>query len=85
MEEGHKALEAYRTDLEELFYSCYEMMQQGAVLKDTTPIIICKVDVTPEVRPNPLLSLDDVQFMINPVLERQAKSSDELVHRLIEE
>jgi hypothetical protein len=28
MEEGRKALEGYRTDLEELFYSCYEVTRQ---------------------------------------------------------
>jgi hypothetical protein len=42
-------------------------------------------EVTSEVWPNTSLSLDNVQSMINSVLERQAKSSDELVHRLIEE
>jgi hypothetical protein len=41
--------------------------------------------VTPEVQPNQSLSLDDVQSMINYVLKRQAKSSDELMCRLIEE
>jgi hypothetical protein len=41
--------------------------------------------VTPEVQPNQSLSLDDVQSMINYVLKRQAKSSDELMRRLIEE
>jgi hypothetical protein len=85
MEEGRKALEGYRADLKELFYSRYEVMWQGAVLKDTTPIIICKAKVTPEVRLKPSLSLDDVQSMINSALERQAKSNDELVCRLIEE
>jgi hypothetical protein len=84
-EEGRKGLENYRADLDELFYSCYEVMQQGVVLKDATPIIIRKAEVTPKIRPNPSLSLDDVQSMINSALERQAKSSDELVHRLIEE
>jgi hypothetical protein len=48
-------------------------------------MIIRKVEVTPEVWSNPLLSLDDIQFMINSVLERQSKSSDELMCRLIEE
>jgi hypothetical protein len=57
----------------------------GGVLKDATSIIIRKVKVTPEVWPNPPLSLDDVQSMINSVLERQAKSSNKLVRRLIEE
>jgi hypothetical protein len=85
MEEDRKALKAYRADLDELFYSCYEMTWQGAILKDTILIIIRKAEVTPEIRPNPLLSLDDIQSMINYALERQAKSSDELVHRLMEE
>jgi hypothetical protein len=85
MEEGHKALEAYVAHLEELFYLRYEVTRQGAVLKDTASIIICKAEVTPEVWPNPSLSLDDVQSMINSVLERQVKSSDELLRRLIEE
>jgi hypothetical protein len=84
-EEGRKALEAYRADLDELFYSRYEMTRQGAILKDAAPIVIRKADVTPEVRPNPPLSLDDVQSMINSALERQAKSSNELMRRLIEE
>jgi hypothetical protein len=83
--EGRKSLEAYHTDLEELFYSCYEMMWHGTILKDAMPIIIRKADVTLEVRPNPPLSLEDVQSMINFVLQRQAKSSDELMRRLIEE
>jgi hypothetical protein len=60
-------------------------MRQGLVLKDTTPNTIRKTEVTPEVRPNPSLSLNDVQSMINSALERQAKNSDELMHRLIEE
>jgi hypothetical protein len=50
-------------------------------LKDTTPIVFTK----PEVRPNPSPSLNDVQNIINSVLERQAKSTDELLRRLIEE
>jgi hypothetical protein len=29
MEEGRKTLKGYRTDLEELFYSCYEVTWQG--------------------------------------------------------
>jgi hypothetical protein len=32
-----------------------------------------------------LPSQNDIQVMINSVLERQAKSTDELLHRLIEE
>jgi hypothetical protein len=84
-EEDRKALEAYRTEVDELFFSCYEVTRLGLVQKDTTPIIIRKADVTLEVRSNPSLSLDDVQSMINYALERQAKSSDQLICRLIEE
>jgi hypothetical protein len=80
-EEGPKTFEAYHTNLEELFLSHCEVTRQGAILKDTTPIVFTK----PEVWPNPSTSLDDVQNMINSVLERQAKSTDELMHRLIEE
>jgi hypothetical protein len=83
--EGCKVLESYHVDLDELFYSRYKMTWQGGILKDATPIIIHKAEVTPEVRPNPPLSLDDIQSMINSALKRQAKSSDELVHRLMEE
>jgi hypothetical protein len=38
-EEGRKAFEAYHANLEELFLSCCEVMRQGTVLKDTTPIV----------------------------------------------
>jgi hypothetical protein len=75
MEVGRKAIEAYHANLEELFYSCYEMMRQRATLKDIVLIIIHKVEVTPEVWPNPTLSLNEVQSIINSVLERQAKST----------
>jgi hypothetical protein len=61
------------------------MMWQGAILKDTMPIIIRKAEVTPEVWPNPLLSLNDVQSMVNSTLERRAKSTDELLCTLKEE
>jgi hypothetical protein len=47
--EGHKAFEAYPTDLEELFLSRCEVMRQETVLQDTTPIIFNKPKVTPEV------------------------------------
>jgi hypothetical protein len=49
------------------------------------PIIFNKPEVIPEVRSNPSLSHNDVQLMINSALERQPKSTDELLHRLIEE
>jgi hypothetical protein len=84
-EQNHKALEAYHKEVDELFFSHYEVMQQGLIQKDSAPINIRKAQVTPEVRSNPSLSLDDVQSMINSALERQAKSSNELMCRLIEE
>jgi hypothetical protein len=84
MEEGRKAFEAYRANLEELFLSRCKVMRQGTVLKDTTSIVFTKLEV-PEVRPNPLLSLNDAQNMINSALERQSKSTDGLLRRLIEE
>jgi hypothetical protein len=59
--------------------------RQGTVLRDTTPIIFNKPQIIPEVRPDPLSSRNDIQSMINTALERQAKSTDELLHRLIEE
>jgi hypothetical protein len=49
------------------------------------PIILNKPEVIPKVRPNLSPSLNDVQAMINSALERQAKSIDELLRRLIEE
>jgi hypothetical protein len=78
IEEGRKAFKAYRVNLKELFLSCCEVTQQGTILKDTTPIIFTKLEVIPEVRPNPSPSLNDVQNMINSALERQAKSTDKL-------
>jgi hypothetical protein len=39
MEEGHKAFKAYCANLEELFLSHCEVMRQGTVLRDTTPIM----------------------------------------------
>jgi hypothetical protein len=85
MEEGRKTFEAYRNNLEELFLSRCEVTRQGMVLKNTTPIIFTKPEVIPEVRPNPSPSLNHVQNMINSALERQAKGTDELLRRLIEE
>jgi hypothetical protein len=61
------------------------MTWQGPILKDTTLIVIHKEEVTPKVQPNPSPSLNDVQSMINSALERQAKSTGELLHRLIED
>jgi hypothetical protein len=59
--------------------------RQGTILWDTTPIIFNKPEVTSEVRPDPSSSRNDIQSMINYTLERQAKSNDELLRRLIEE
>jgi hypothetical protein len=84
-EDGRKAFKVYRPNLEELFLSCCEVTRQGTVLKDTMPIIFTKPEVTPEVWPNPSPSLYDVKNMINSALERQVKSTDELLHKLIEE
>jgi hypothetical protein len=85
MEEGRKTFEAYRTNLEELFLSRCKVTRQGTVLWDTTPIVFIKPAVIPEVRSDPSPSRNDIQGMINSVLERQAKSTDELLCRLIEE
>jgi hypothetical protein len=60
-------------------------MQQGLIQKDAMMIVIHKAEVTTEVQPNPSLSLDNVQVLINSALEKQAKSSDELMRMLIEE
>jgi hypothetical protein len=84
MEEGHKVFEAYHTNLEELFLSHCKVTRQGTVLKDTTLIVFTKPEVMLEVRPNPSPPLNDVQNMINSALERQAKSTDELLRRLID-
>jgi hypothetical protein len=59
--------------------------RQGTIFKDATPIIIRKAKVIPEVWPDPLPSLNEVQCMINSTLERQEKSTDKLLCRLIEE
>jgi hypothetical protein len=60
-------------------------MRQGIVLRDTTPIVFNKPEVIPEVRPDTSPTRNDIQGMINYVLERQAKSTNELLRRLIEE
>jgi hypothetical protein len=85
MEEGCQAFEAYITDLRELFLSCCEVTRQGIVLWDTTPIVFNKPEVIPEVRPDPSPSCNDIQSMIDYALVRQAKSTNELLRRLIEE
>jgi hypothetical protein len=80
-EEGRQAFEAYITDLRELFLSCCEVMWQGTVLWDTTPIVFDK----PGVRPDPSPSHNGIQVMIDSALERQVKCTDELLRKLIEE
>jgi hypothetical protein len=70
MEEGRQTFEAYIVDLRELFLSCGEVMRQGDVLRDTTPIIFHKLEVIPEVRLDPSSSRNDIQFMIDSALER---------------
>jgi hypothetical protein len=84
-EEDCKAFKAYHANLEELFLSHCEVTQHVTVLKDTTSIVFNKPEVIPEVRPDPSPSHNDIQVMINSALERQAKSMDELLRRLIEE
>jgi hypothetical protein len=84
-EEGGKAFEAYRANFEELFLWRGEVARYETVLKDTTPVIFHKSEVIPEVRPESLPSRNNIQSMINYVLERQAKSIDELLRTLIEE
>jgi hypothetical protein len=49
IEEGRKVFKAYRTNLEELFLSRCEVTRHGTALKDTTPIVFNKTEVTPEV------------------------------------
>jgi hypothetical protein len=85
LKEDRKELEAYHKEVDELFFTRYEVTRQGLIQKDVSPINIRKAEVKPEVRSNPSLSLDDVQVMINSALERQVKSNDELLRRLIEE
>jgi hypothetical protein len=81
-EEGHKAFQAYQANFEEQFLSRGEVTQQGTVLRDTTPIVFNKPELTPEVWSDPSPSHNDIQCMINSALGRQAKSTDELLHRL---
>jgi hypothetical protein len=85
MEEGWKAFKAYHTNLEDLFLSHCEVKRHGTVLKDTTPIVFNKLEVIPKLRPDLSPSHNDIQSMINSTLERQARSIDKLLCRLIEE
>jgi hypothetical protein len=84
-EEGHKAFKDYRANLEELFLSHCEVTWQGTILQDNKLIVFNMPEVTPEVRPEPSPSHNDIQTMINSALERQAQSTDEQMRRLIEE
>jgi hypothetical protein len=84
-EEDHKVLKAYYKEVDEIFLSRYEVTRQGLIMRDVSPITIFKCEVTPEVKSNPSLTLDDVQVLINFALERQVKSSNGMMHRLIEE
>jgi hypothetical protein len=62
-----------------------EVTRHGTVLKDTTPIVFNKPQVILEVQPDPSPYHNDIQVMIDSTLERQAKSTNELLRRLIEE
>jgi hypothetical protein len=84
-EEDRNEFEVYHANLEELFLSRCDVTQHGTVIKDTTLIVFHKPEVIPEVRPDPSSPHNDIQSMINSALERQAKSTDELLRRLIEE
>jgi hypothetical protein len=44
-EEGRKVFEVCRANLEELYLSRCEVMRQGTVIKDTTPIVFTKPEV----------------------------------------
>jgi hypothetical protein len=83
--EGRKAFEAYRVNIEELFLSHCEVTRHATVLKDTMSIVFNKPEVIPVVRSDPSPSRNNIQVMINSVLQRQAKGTDELLCMLIEE
>jgi hypothetical protein len=59
--------------------------RQGTILQDTTPIDFHKPEVISKVQPDPPPSRNDIKFMIDFALERQVRSTDELLRRLIEE
>jgi hypothetical protein len=84
-EDGRKSFEAYRANLKELFILRCDVTRHVTVLKDTTLIIFHKPEVIPKVQPDPSPSHNDIQSVINSALERQAKSIDKLLRRLIEE
>jgi hypothetical protein len=85
IEESRKAFEVYHANLEKLFLSHCKVTWHETVLKDTTSIVFHRPEIIPEVQPDPSPSRNDIESMINSVLERQAKSTDELLHTLIEE
>jgi hypothetical protein len=85
IEEGHKAFDAYHANLQELFLLRCKVTRQGTILWDTMLIVFNNPEVTPEVWLEPSPSRNNIQSMINSALERQAKSTNELVCRLIEE
>jgi hypothetical protein len=82
---GHKAFEAYHANLEEIFLLCCDVTWQGTVLQDTTSIVFNKREVIPKVWLDPSPSCNYIEAIINYAIERQAKSTDELLRRLIEE
>jgi hypothetical protein len=53
MEEGHKAFQAYCTNLEELFLSRCEVTWHGTALKDNMLIVFHRPEVIPKIRPDP--------------------------------
>jgi hypothetical protein len=77
--------EVYIADLREFFLSRGEVTRQWTILQDTTPIVFNKAEIISEVRSDPSPSHNDIQFMIDFALERQAKITDELLRRLTEE
>jgi hypothetical protein len=79
-----KMLETYHKEVDEIILSCYEVTRQGLIQRDIALIDILKSEVTPELRSNHSFSLDDVQVMNNYALERQVKSINEMMCRLIE-
>jgi hypothetical protein len=83
--EGHKAFEAYHANVEEIFLLCCDVTWQGTVLQDTTSIVFNKPEVIPKVWPDPSPSRNDIEAIVNYAIERQVKSTDELLRRLIEE
>jgi hypothetical protein len=85
LEEDRKVLEDYHKEVDEMFLPRYDVTRQGFVKRDDVLVTIRKSEVTPKVKSDPWLSLDDVQVMINSTLERSVKSSNEMMCRLIEE